>query len=291
MSRLPQDETIAEHVFSRDQKKSQMDSIDAVMNTTEWRDASAATISRRANNHGEPLRICRRKVIARHMKLAAYLGALGEEKGAQDSQAMSAVNGCCGQPRKTAPFHPLHCAASQGMLDEGVILWEEAANQVSEDIINISDASGRTPLHWAAMTDRANFVHALLDNGAKENLRDLEGRTPLLSAAAFGALGAVRALLERGADKHGGDKRGLTPLHAAAAGGHIQVAAELLVAGADPSRRSRVGATPRHVAERQGHEAMVELLLMATEGADTSNHARRMSQLRLDWRSSVVRSE
>ena len=107
-----------------------MDSIDAVMNTTEWRDASAATISRRANNHGEPLRICRRKVIARHMKLAAYLGALGEENAAQDSQAMSAVNGCCGQPRKTAPFHPLHCAASQGMLDEGVILWEEAANQV-----------------------------------------------------------------------------------------------------------------------------------------------------------------
>lgn len=76
-------------------------------------------------------------------------------------------------------------------------------------MINTPDAFGRTPLHWAAMTDRVDFVHALLDNGAEADRRDLAGRTPLFSAAAFGADRTVRVLLERGADKHGADNRGV----------------------------------------------------------------------------------
>lgn len=76
-------------------------------------------------------------------------------------------------------------------------------------IINTPDAFDRTPLHWAAMTDRVDFVRALLDIGADADMRDLAGRTPLFSAAAFGADRTVRVLLERGADKHGVDKRGV----------------------------------------------------------------------------------
>ena len=75
-------------------------------------------------------------------------------------------------------------------------------------MINLRDASGRTPLHWAAMTDRVDFVHALIEKGAQKDLRDVTGRTPLFCAAAFGAHGAVRVLVEKGAEKHEEDERG-----------------------------------------------------------------------------------
>ncbi len=57
-----------------------------------------------------------------------------------------------------------------------------------------------TPLHLAALEDRADIVLLLLQSGADPNVKTwLLGNTPLHGAAKFGAVNAARALLENGA--------------------------------------------------------------------------------------------
>lgn len=78
-------------------------------------------------------------------------------------------------------------------------------------MVNTPDAAmGCTPLHWAAITNRVDFMRMLLDHGAEVDSRDHEGRTPLFSCAAFGAIDAASLLLERQADHHRTDRRGMT---------------------------------------------------------------------------------
>lgn len=76
------------------------------------------------------------------------------------------------------------------------------------DVVNVLDAAGRSPLHWAAVTDRVEFVRLLLEYGADVDIRDCAGRTPLFGASAFGAVATVRLLLEQKACKDGEDDRG-----------------------------------------------------------------------------------
>lgn len=101
--------------------------VDEILNTAEWQWAADAESSRRSTTSKvNNLKICRRAVIARHVKLAELIGTVGEINSftvKQDHQCTSPESW-----RKTAPFHPLHCAASQGMLEDGMFLWEEAAN-------------------------------------------------------------------------------------------------------------------------------------------------------------------
>lgn len=63
-------------------------------------------------------------------------------------------------------------------------------------------------MHWAAVTDRVEFVRLLLEYGADVDIRDCAGRTPLFGASAFGAVATVRILLEEKACKDGEDDRG-----------------------------------------------------------------------------------
>ncbi|CAM9863680.1 unnamed protein product [Ectocarpus fasciculatus] len=177
-----------------------------------------------------------------------------------------------GLKQQGPPFLPLHVAASQGMTDAGRVVLERARSHKSSqlnDMVNVPDATlGCTPLHWAAMTNRVDFMVLLLDHGADVDSRDFAGRTPLFSCAAFGGVEAAALLLERNADENAKDSRGQTPLHAAAAGGHLEVADELISAGADVRRQAFVGSMPRHVAEREGHASMVELLVNAARSLE-----------------------
>lgn len=51
-------------------------------------------------------------------------------------------------------------------------------NQTTE-IIESTDALGRTPLFWAVICDSEPYTNLLLSHGAKVNARDLQGYTPL----------------------------------------------------------------------------------------------------------------
>ena len=70
----------------------------------------------------------------------------------------------------------------------------------------------RRMLSWAAFSDRAEVVAAVVDAGADVNARGLLGDTTLHEAVTFGRDEAVAMLLARGADPRIANRSGRTPL-------------------------------------------------------------------------------
>ena len=66
--------------------------------------------------------------------------------------------------------------------------------------LNMRDALGRSPLHYAAINNNFQAVRALLRAGAKPEPRCNDDNTPLVSAIKFGSVDALAALLKGGAD-------------------------------------------------------------------------------------------
>lgn len=69
--------------------------------------------------------------------------------------------------------------------------------------VSISDARGRTALHWGAWEEHgASALHILMKSGAEVDARDGMGRTALHLAAERGHATIVHLLMEAGADVH-----------------------------------------------------------------------------------------
>ena len=101
-----------------------------------------------------------------------------------------------------------------------------------------TDASGATPLHWAALNGDLEFARLLLEHGADIEAREPgEGLTALHVAAAGGDADIVKLLLERGADAGARDRAGRRPLDVARMSNSAEVA--------DVLRRHAAGATGR----------------------------------------------
>eukprot|EP00903_Cladosiphon_okamuranus_P007958 g7681.t2 len=206
--------------------------------------------------------------LARHLKLRNFLDGGDSRSGGSISSGRAnkdpLEDECSGGGGHT---HPLHVAASQNILKLGRLLLSGTAVDP-----NVQDGSGRTALHWAALTERAGFLLLLLESGAAIDAVDAQNRSPLLSGSAFGAAQTVRLLLHWGADASLASREGFTPLHGAASGGHADVAEALVAAGADVHKRTDMGANPRHLAERQGHAGVVRVLsLAASRGSSFSS--------------------
>jgi len=72
--------------------------------------------------------------------------------------------------------------------------------------------TGLSPLHRAALGNRADAVAYLVRRGADVDAEAIDGGTPLHAAAFVGGDAAVAALLENGADVNATNRRGHTPL-------------------------------------------------------------------------------
>lgn len=259
--------------------------IDDIMRTPTWLEG-AATIS--ASTGSIPAQAWR-KPLSRHLRLHSFVGeVIHDDDISKANQAVTrqgvvfpdAVRLGRGGRRPSeeehserlqrksretqhqqqqGSLHPIHVAASQGILKLGKALLDAGEVDAS-----LRDGSGKTALHWSAMTDRVDFAEMLLEHDAAMDATDHQNRTALFSAAAFGSNRAAMVLLKWGAEMNAACVRGLTPLHAAAAGGHDEVVDILIAAGADKDRRSTVGASPRHVAEREGNFAIAKKLSKPT---------------------------
>lgn len=133
------------------------------------------------------------------------------------------------------------------------------------------DDRGVRPLHIAAAAGDAHAVRALLDKGVPVDVRDAGGKTPLhwaayldLEASAKGA--SIVALIERGADVNARSNGGSTPLHEAASAGNVIAVKILLKHGADPLARNVRGVTPERCARDGNHKAVAEVLRAASTG-------------------------
>lgn len=143
-----------------------------------------------------------------------------------------------------APAPEIHRSAADGRADS-------VKQSVESDpkLVRTTDASGYTPLHYAATGGHTDVIEVLLDAGADVNARGSRGETPLLLAASKGNVEVVELLIDNGADVNqpGSDKR--TPLHKAAMVGDLEVVKALLKGGADPAAVDRGGKTPVDLAE------------------------------------------
>ncbi len=95
--------------------------------------------------------------------------------------------------------------------------------------------------------------------GADVNVRDAKGFTPLHFAVLRGQLLVVARLIDAGADVNARTRDNITPLVFAAAGGHFPIVQLLIDAGADVNAETILG-TPLDGAERNKHRDVADLL-------------------------------
>ena len=118
--------------------------------------------------------------------------------------------------------NPLHGAALSGNLEVARKLIE-----YDPAYINAGEwHGGETPLYWASEgrnSKDGSVVRLLLEHGADINVQNASGRTPLHWASSNGALEVVRVLLEHGADVEVKSKYGATALQFAVGRGRDKI--------------------------------------------------------------------
>lgn len=131
--------------------------------------------------------------------------------------------------------------------------------------VELQDDRGRTPLHWAAITGKEDFLSLLLTRpqGPRANVHACNHRrkTALHLAAESGHLETCRLLLDYGANVMAKSDGAWTPLHNAAEKGHSSVVQMLLTKGANINATTSSGMTALHWASHNGHLATVETLV------------------------------
>jgi len=133
-------------------------------------------------------------------------------------------------------------------------------------LIEAKNAEGDTALHQAAGCRRGEeaalpLVRLLLDSGAALDARNASGQTPLLYAAYGGFRQVVELLISRGAVVQYQDANGRSPLHFAAREGRPGVVEVLLKNGADPSLKDSQNRTPLEYAILRNRTAVVETMM------------------------------
>jgi ankyrin repeat protein len=130
-------------------------------------------------------------------------------------------------------------------------------------LVNVTNGTTSTPLHFAVDKVQLGFVKMLLAHGADVNARDRHGVTPLHRAADNRGAGTVIAeLVKAGADVNATNRFGFTPLFDAAQAARLENVEALLAAGADPQRGSG-SMTALHAASRKDATEIAVALLAA----------------------------
>lgn len=151
----------------------------------------------------------------------------------------------------------LHCAAAAGDVASVKCLLKAGADVDA-------GLSGRSPLHYAVLSNASDCVEALLKAGACPNNPQVYTETPLHVAASLGSVSCLKLLLTHGADVRvqlGTAKS--TPLHLAAEEGSPECTKLLLDAGAPWDAKNSRGQTAMHLAALAQSAETLEVLIAA----------------------------
>jgi len=135
------------------------------------------------------------------------------------------------------------------------------------NLLNATDADGRTPLHWAASSGSVEIVRLLVDRKAKVDAQDGSGWTALHIASSAGQLPVVIELIGAGADVNAKNEKGISSLHYAASKGHVDITRSLIERGAEINAKDRANQHPLHRAATTGSVGVIKLLLNPPEGS------------------------
>ncbi|XP_043274042.1 transient receptor potential channel pyrexia [Venturia canescens] len=189
-------------------------------------------------------------------------------------------------------YTALHCSAAIGDATSMKLLMKFGGNANA-------GLPGRSPLHYAVLSNVTECVEILLKAGACPNNPQVYTETPLHVAAGLGAsesltlllshgadvrvqCGAARStplhlaaedasprctklLLDSGAPWEAKDSRGRTAMHLAALAQSAETLEQLIQAGANPNAEDNDGRTPLHtaVAKALGSSELVRMLIQA----------------------------
>jgi uncharacterized protein len=176
--------------------------------------------------------------------------------------------------------------------------------------LSMADASGTTPLGYAALNCDSTTFKTLVDEGAKDgdsakpalitvfkscknapeflpsirgNLvgaKDRDGRSIVWYAAALEDSEVLNAALAAGGDASLADMQGYTPLHVAAMAGHRETIRLLLALGSTVDVQSKDGATPLMLAASAGRIENLKFLAEQTSDIDIKDSAGDTALLR-----------
>ncbi|KAL9112811.1 MAG: hypothetical protein Q9227_002887 [Pyrenula ochraceoflavens] len=150
-------------------------------------------------------------------------------------------------------------------------LQDELDKAIYRAEVNAQDATGMSPLHWAATRRDVSAVSVLLSAGAYVDIRSKRDKTPLFEACFSNSKECAELLLSYGADVNARYKLGHAPIHAAAMGNSSRGLLELLLSnGADVNdSQNTCRTTPLNEAASCDHSRCCEHLLEL--GADIEN--------------------
>lgn len=148
--------------------------------------------------------------------------------------------------------------------------FDEMLNDNPDLVNQVYGTDKITPVHYAAMYDRADMLVVLAHSGADLNPQAANKDTPLVAAVSKGNLGAVEVLLDQGAKPR--DIDGAYPLNVAASFGYDKIVQKLVEGGADPDEKKPNGDRPLHSIARSEHAGLQQAVnimnVLVIGGAD-----------------------
>ncbi|XP_029985912.1 caskin-1-like isoform X3 [Sphaeramia orbicularis] len=127
--------------------------------------------------------------------------------------------------------------------------------------VNIQDADGLSPLHYAALSGNKELISLLLEAQAAVDIKDHKGMRPLHYASWQGKTEPMKMLLKAGSSVNGQSDEGQIPLHLSAQHGHYDGSEMLLQHQSNPCISDAAGKTPLDLACEFGRVGVVQLLL------------------------------
>lgn len=150
---------------------------------------------------------------------------------------------------------PLTLAAAQGDLQKVHSLLIAGTSP------NLTDASGRPAIAWAALGGYTGIVEELLKAPhIVPDARDAQGNTALILAAQKGFADTVETLIRAKVNLNIDNHDGLTALMVAAQNDYLRVVQELVKAGADTTIQDQTGRTALDWAQDNGRQDVVNFL-------------------------------
>ena len=143
----------------------------------------------------------------------------------------------------------------------------------NQEQLNMKDAQGLYPLHYAVMRGDAQIAEILIVLGAKPDVRDPAGKTPLRYAIDRKLLPAAKMLVDRGSDPFVADASGSTPAEAALGAGADMISAVFNAKNINGSGQD--GRTVLHMAADKLLVTETELLINLGASVQTKDKADR----------------